>query len=280
MELSLPPFTPAVIWLLGINVGMFFVIELFAIAKMVGPLYYLSYFMLVPERVMHGHIYELVTYSFLHGGGMHLFGNMLGLWMFGSQLETDFGTSRFLSFYFWCVVGAALVTVGLSYTSILGVSPTMPTIGASGGVYGILIAFGIIHAEQEIMLIPFPFRIKAKYFVGILVVVTLALALSEGNGSAAGAVAYSAHLGGLLFGFIYMKAFSRRGFKFLLSERYYGIRNSYYRWKRRQAAKKFEVYMRQHKREDYFDQYGNYKDPKDPKDDKGNGQSSGGGWVN
>lgn len=275
MELSLPPFTPAVTWLLGINVGMFFVIELLSIAKMGGPLHYIAYAALVPSNVLHGHIYELVTYSFLHAGGMHLFGNMLGLWMFGSQIETDFGTRRFLSFYFWCVIGAALTTIAVSYTGVLGVSPDMPTIGASGGVYGILIAFGVVHAEQEIMMLPFPFRVKAKYFVGILVVITLALALSEGNGGSGASIAYAAHLGGLIFGFIYVKAFSRRGFKFLFSERYYGVRNSYYRWKRKRAAKKFEVYMRQHKREDYFDDYGNFKDPNSGKDDKGNGP-----WVN
>jgi len=83
-----------------------------------------------------------------------------------------------------------------------------------------------------------------------------------------------------LFGYLYLKFLPRRGLRFLASERYYGIRNSYYRWKRKKAAKKFEVYMRQHKREDYFDQYGNFKDPNGDKDDKGNGKSSGGGWVN
>lgn len=279
MELSLPPFTPAVTWLLGINVGVFFVIELLSLAKMGGPLHLLAYAALVPFNVLHGHVYELVTYSFLHAGGMHLFGNMLGLWMFGSQIEGDFGTRRFLSFYFWCVVGGALTTVAVSYTGILGISPLLPTIGASAGVYGILIAFGVLHADQEIYMLPFPFKVKAKYLVGILVVVTLAFALSESNGTSGASIAYAAHLGGLIFGYIYIKAFARRGAKSLVSEQYYGIRNAYYRWKRNRAKKKFEVYMRQHKREDYFDQYGNFKDP-NSKDDKGNGQSSGGGWVN
>ena len=148
-----------------------------------------------------------------------------------------------------------------------------PTIGASGGIFGIYAAFGMIHGEQEIMLFPLPFRIKAKYFVWILVAVTFALALAQAAGSRGAAIAYSAHLGGLLFGYIYLKFLPRRGLRYLFSERYYGTRNAYYKWKRRRAAKKFEVYMRQHKREDYFDEYGNFKDPKPPKDDKGNRQS-------
>ena len=102
------------------------------------------------------------------------------------------------------------------------------TVGASGGVFAILIAFGMLFGDNEIMMIPFPFLIKAKYFVGVLIVVTLAFAMAGG-----GNVAYVAHLGGLLFGWLYV----RRGPKAALvnvglSERYYGVRNSYYRWKR------------------------------------------------
>jgi hypothetical protein len=114
---------------------------------------------------------------------------------------------------------------------------------------------------------------KAKYFVGILIVVTLAFAMSGG-----GQVAYVAHLGGLLFGWLY----TRRGPKPALvnvgfAERYYGMRNSYYRWKRRRAAKKFEVYMSKHDRQVHFDEHGNYIPPDD--DPKGNGGGKS-GWVN
>ena len=109
---------------------------------------------------------------------------------------------------------------------------------------------------------------------GILIVVTLAFAMSGG-----GNVAYVAHLGGLLFGWLYV----RRGPKPALvnvgfSERYYGMRNSYYRWKRRRAAKKFEVYMRQHDRQVHFDEHGNYIPPEDEAK-KGNGGGKS-GWVN
>jgi membrane associated rhomboid family serine protease len=224
--------------------------------------------------VVHGYLWQLITYSFLHAGLMHWLGNMIGLWMFGAAIESAWGSRRFVELYFIGVFGAALTTVGLSYAHIVG-NPEQATIGASGGVFAILIAFGILFGDQEIMLIPFPFMIKAKYFIGILIVVTLALAMGGG-----GNVAYVAHLGGLFFGWLYVRRGPRKamvntgGF----SERYYGWKNSYYRWKRRRAARKFEVYMRQHDKEIHFDEHGNYIPPDD---DAGKGNGGGkSGWVN
>jgi membrane associated rhomboid family serine protease len=275
MTLSLPPFTKAVTWLLGINTGIFllrYVLEMFGLPAKGFAIVYLS---LIPAQVVaHGWVWQLITYSFVHFELGHWFGNMLGLWMFGSAIEGAWGRRRFLELYFFGVVGAALTTIAFSYGHILGGSPGTPTVGASGGVFAILIAFGVLFAESEIMMIPFPFLIKAKYFIGILIVITLALAMAGG-----GNVAYVAHLGGLLFGYLYV----RRGPKPAvanvgLAERYYGLKNSYYRWKRRRAAKKFEVYMRQHDQEVHFDEHGNYIPPEDnPRKGNGGGKS---GWVN
>jgi membrane associated rhomboid family serine protease len=274
MTLSLPPFTKAVTWLLGINTGIFLLVELLSLFRLGIVVAYIGYyFELTPVNVMHGWIWQLVTYSLLHLGVLHLVGNMIGLWMFGSAIESAWGTRRFLELYWVGVVGAAITTVALSYTHLLG-DPNSHTIGASGGVFAILIAFGVLFGDNEIMLIPFPFLIKAKYFIGILIVVTLAFAMSGG-----GNVAYVAHLGGLLFGWLYV----RRGPKPALvnvgfAERYYGMRNSYYRWKRRRAAKKFEVYMSKHDRQVHFDEHGNYIPPDDdPRKGNGGGKS---GWVN
>jgi hypothetical protein len=113
---------------------------------------------------------------------------------------------------------------------------------------------------------------KAKYMVGILILIALAGALGDSGGTA-----NIAHLGGLLFAFLYLKFMPRRGFAFVFSEGFYGIRNSYHRWKRDQAKKKFQVYMRKHNNDphEYFDQYGNFRPPED--DDKKDGK---GGWVN
>ena len=275
MTLSLPPFTKAVIWLIGINTGIYLLTLIAGVAHIDAQDFLTHYFALMPFRVVQrGWIWQIFTYGFLHYEFWHWFGNMLGLWMFGAAIENAWGSQRFVELFSIGVLGAAVTTVGLSYAHILG-DPLIPTVGASGGVFAVLIAFGILFGDNEIMLFPFPFLIKAKYFVGILIVVTLVFALSGG-----GKVAYVAHLGGLFFGWLYV----RRGMKPPLldvgvSERYYGMKNSYYRWKRRRAARKFEVYMRKHDRDVHFDEHGNYIPPEDNQR-KGNGGSGKSGWVN
>jgi membrane associated rhomboid family serine protease len=275
MTLSLPPFTKAVTWLLGINTAVFLLMELLGVLGMGGLYRFILYsFWLVPEDVVrHGELWQIVTYSFLHQGFWHWFGNMLGLWMFGASIEGAWGSRRLVELYAVGVIGAAVTSIGFSYAHVLA-RPDVPTIGASGGVFAILIAFGVMFAESEIMMIPFPFMIKAKYFVGILIVITLAFAMAgEGN------VAYIAHLGGLFFGWLYVRRGPRGAVVNVgLAERYYGWKNSYYRWKRRRAARKFEVYMRQHDKEVHFDEHGNYIPPDDDQRKGNDGGKS--GWVN
>ena len=271
MTLSLPPFTKAVTWLVGINTGIYLLLLLLTRRVEVAR-WVLVNLALQPEAVVHGKLWQLVTYGFLHFEFWHWFGNMLGLWMFGAAIESAWGTRRFVELFSIGVVGAGITTIAAAYAHLLG-SVLTPTLGASGGVFAILIAFGMLFGENEIMLVPFPFLIKAKYFVAILIVVTLAFAMSGQGG-----VAYVAHLGGLFFGWLYV----RRGPKPALvnvgfSERYYGLRNAYYRWKRRRAARKFEVYMRQHDRDVHFDEHGNYIPPDDERKGNGGGKS---GWVN
>jgi membrane associated rhomboid family serine protease len=224
---------------------------------------------LVPYAVLHGypgmpipHIWQLVTYSFLHGGVMHILFNMLSLWLFGATLEEGWGYRKFLEFYFFCVAGAGLLTMAASYAGLLGLRPEIPTIGASGGIYGLIVAFGIIYAEMRVFVMGV-FPIKAKWFA----VIWVAIAVLMGD---------VAHLGGAAFGFIYVKFMPRGGFSYLFSEKYYGVRNSFHRYKRKQAAKKFEVYMGKVDRKQYFDEHGNYREP----EDKQNGDGGGGKWVN
>jgi membrane associated rhomboid family serine protease len=229
---------------------------------------------LKPSAVLHGWVWQVVTYTFIHSGFFHLLFNMLTLWMFGATLEQDWGSKRFREFYFFCGIGAALVTIAVSYTRVLGLSPDQWTVGASGAIYGILMAFGILHGDQEMFLFPLPVRIKAKYVVGILAFIALAGAIAPD----AGGIANFAHLGGLFFGWIYVKFVPRRGMGFSFSERYYGLRNRYYRWKRARAARKFQVYMRKHQddpKRQFFDEHGNYRGP--DSDSSGNDRSP---WVN
>jgi len=197
---------------------------------------------------------------------------MLTLWFIGAYLEQDWGPRRFIECYTFCVVGAALVTIAIAYTHVLGTDPRQGTVGASGGIFGLLMAFGVLYANQEMFMLPLPFSIKAKYVVGIWIVIAV-VAIFDPKQSG---VANFAHLGGLLFGYIFVKVLPRRGLSYAASERYFGLRNSYYRWKRRRAAKKFEVYMRDHNRTVNFDQHGNYIPPDDDKTN-GGGKS---GWVN
>jgi membrane associated rhomboid family serine protease len=143
-----------VTWLLGINTGIFLLMELFGLAHLPIVGYVIDYGALTPVQVIHhGWIWQLVTYSVLHAGFMHWFGNMLGLWMFGSAIESAWGTRRLVELFLVGVVGAAVTTVALSYAHILG-DPNKPTLGASGGVFAILIAFGMLFGDNEIMMIP------------------------------------------------------------------------------------------------------------------------------
>jgi membrane associated rhomboid family serine protease len=259
--------------LILIYAAIYLVMAILEIASPYGNEWVRIYLGLIPRLVVHGFLWQLITYSFLHFGLLHLIFNALALWMFGSQLESDWGSNRFLEFYFFCTVAAALTTVAVGYMHIPGVSPVTTTIGASGGIYGLLVAFGVLYGENEIMMFPLPFLIKAKYFIWGIVFLTLVGAIQETGG-----VANFAHLGGLLFGYLYLKFLPRRGIMYSASENYFSLRNSYYRWKRRRAAKKFEVYMSKHDRKVEFDEHGNYIPP-DEAPRKSNGGSKS-GWVN
>ncbi len=136
--------------------------------------------------------WQLVTYGFLHGGFGHLFFNMFALYMFGLPIERAWGTRRFLIFYFLCLIGAGLTQ--LVFTAVTG--QVYPTIGASGAVFGLLLAFGMMYPNSTIMLLIPPIPMKAKYFVVIYGILTLFFGVT---GTLAG-IAHFAHLGGMLFG--------------------------------------------------------------------------------
>ncbi|HYL13019.1 MAG TPA: rhomboid family intramembrane serine protease [Terriglobales bacterium] len=273
LSLSLPPFAGWVRRIVIACAAIYFLEVVLRTAWRPGYEYLILFGGLVPALVVHwGMVWQLVTYSFLHAGVWHLLINMLMLWMFGSQEEEDWGSKKFLEFYLFCVVGAALTTIAVAYLPHLGGDPATKTIGASGGIYGLLIAFGMLYGDREIFMFPLPFMIKAKYMVAIMIFLVIIATFEPGQGG----VANFAHLGGLLFGFLYIKFLWRRGLPFSVAERYYGLRNNYYRWKRRRAAKKFQVYMRKHgETPGTFDEYGNYRPPEDKKN--GEGKS---GWVN
>ena len=163
-------------------------------------------------------IYQLVTYMFLHGGFEHLFFNMFAVWMFGRILEHVWGPKRFLFYYFVCGVGAGLCQELMQYIDyVVELAPYarvdmgggfivsmgeylnyMNTVGASGSVYGILLAFGMLFPNEQMFIFPLPVPIKAKYFVVGYAVIELVLGLTNQGGN----IAHFAHLGGMLFGFL------------------------------------------------------------------------------
>lgn len=138
------------------------------------------------------HVWQLVSYMFLHGGWSHIFFNMFALWMFGRQLEYDLGPRRFLTFYMITGIGAGIVNLIVMYLMGDGVAVT---VGASGAVYGILLAFGLMHPNERILLLIPPIPLKAKYFVIIFGVLELFQGFAVDDN-----VAHFAHLGGMLFG--------------------------------------------------------------------------------
>jgi membrane associated rhomboid family serine protease len=275
--LSLPPFTRAIKTLIALNAGIFLLMVLMgALRHPEVNGWLIAYLGLSARAAVHGFVYQLVTYGFLHGGFFHMFFNMLMLWMFGSMLETTWGSRRFWEFYLFGIIGAGLGTVLLAYTlgSFVHLDPTTPTIGASGGIYAILMACAMLFGDQEVYMFPFPIAIRMKYLVGVLAFIALISALGD-----TGNTANVAHLSGLFFGYIYVKFAPRRGLTFAFSEAGYGFRNRLHRWKLNRSKKKFQVYMKKHDQDpkEYFDEYGNFRPPDER--DKKNGGSKG-GWVN
>ena len=145
--------------------------------------------------------WQLLSYGFLHGGVMHLAFNMLALVMFGAQLEHTWGVRRFLTFYLVCVVGAGLCQLLVGSMAVSQGQSPYPTIGASGGVFGLLLAYGMLFPNQRVMLLFPPIPMKARTLVILYGVFELSLGVT---GLQPG-VAHFAHLGGMLFGWLLIR---------------------------------------------------------------------------
>ena len=305
MTLSLPPFTRAVKWLLAINLSVFLLLRLFALS---APTAYITasvfrFCALQAETFVHGYVWQLLTYAFIHFDTLNVIGVLLGIWFLGSILESAWGTKRFLKFYLFSAFAGGIGTLLLVYALALTYPGQaqrflqFPVIGANGAILGMLAAIGVLWADMEFMMIPFPFMAKAKYLVWIAIVVDLVYSFREPGG-----ILNLGEFGGLVFGLVYVKATDRspsrvrrgpgvyvgRG----LSDRAYEApaprkpffllrwRDAYYRWKRRRAARKFEVYMRKHDRKVYFDEHGNYIDPESAEARRHGEDDSQKPWVN
>lgn len=150
------------------------------------------------------HVYQFITYMFLHANFEHIFFNMFALWMFGRTLEYELGQKRFLTYYMVCGIGAALI----QYLTALAFGEfPLVLVGASGAVMGLLLAFGVLHPNAVIMLLIPPIPMKAKWFVVIYGVVIELFLGWRGVGN----VAHFAHVGGMLWGFLLLQWWKQRG---------------------------------------------------------------------
>ena len=185
----------------------------------------------VPQAVFtRGAVWQLVSYLFLHGDVMHLVFNMLSLWMFGTDLERQWGTRFFTKYYFVTGIGAGILTLVWSISPLPFAESLYYSvmIGASGAIYGVLLAYGLYFPHRTIFLLIFP--VQARYFVLIAGALTFLYSMGAGGGG----VAHTAHLGGLLVGYIYLKGLRWRP----LDE----IKYRWLRWKMNRARGKFNVY--------------------------------------
>jgi membrane associated rhomboid family serine protease len=217
------PLSSALKAIIGANVAIFLAQAVFdpALIGLLG---------LQPRLVVHGWVWQLATYMFLHGGLFHILFNMLALWMFGTELEHVWGTRYFVKFYFVTGIGAGILTVVLSWLPFEFTRPLYVSniIGASGAIYGILLAYALYFPERQIILVVFP--VPAKYAVMIIGAIAFYSSFSDsGRG-----VANATHLGGLLVGYVFLKGARVHP----LAE----LKYRYLKWKINRVRKKFDVY--------------------------------------
>lgn len=195
-----PQTPPAVVNLLIINALAFMGMELVPGAREFA----LEYLALFPVQSPLFRPWQVVTHMFLHANMLHIFSNMFALWMFGRSLEANWGTRRFLVYYFVCGLGAAALQLAVN-----AFDPSMifvPTLGASGAVFGVLLAFGMMFPDVRLMLLFPPIPLKAKWFVilyGLFELVAGVTGRMDG-------IAHFAHLGGMIFGFFLLRYWKHR----------------------------------------------------------------------
>jgi membrane associated rhomboid family serine protease len=219
------PLTPAIKILIGVNAALFLAQHVIdGLTEALG---------LIPQQVLPNlHVWQLATYMFLHAPGniFHILFNMLALWMFGTELERMWGTRYFLKFYFVTGIGAAVLTVLFSLLPLAAAADLRASnvIGASGAIYGLLLAYALYFPERPILLLLL-FPIPAKYFVMIIGFIAFYSSLGAMSG-----VASATHLGGLIVGYLFLKGARIHP----LAE----FKYRYLKWRINRTRRKFDVY--------------------------------------
>lgn len=259
ISMTFPPFAGVVRKLVLANVAVFFAVLLLGWVSRGASEVLLGHLVLEPAALIRGEGWQVVTYSFINTGILDVLFGMLTLWFTGSLLENVYGGQWLAELYFTSVIGGALLASAISFTHVFGLNPKVAATGSWAGIFGLLMAIALRFGDQEFLLW-FVLRIKAKYMVAIYILIAVAILLKGGNGFGA-----LLQIAGAFFGFLYVQFAPRRGLALGATERYFGMRNGYFRWKRRRAARKFEVYMGKQGRTVRFDKDGRYIDPDDLK---------------
>ena len=207
-----------------------------------------------PNSFLHGSLWQPITYSLVHTALLGTLFELLSLWFLAGFLEGNHTANWVISLYAVSVLGSALAALAL-YAIAGTLAPSLlltasPLAGCFGGIFGLLAAIGLLYGDTQFLLFPLPIGIKARYLVIIYALISVAMLFSQQRLYA------FAQLGGALAGLLYVRMAPRRGASFMVSESWYGLRNRYYRWKRRRASRKFEVYMRKQGRTIKFDGQG------------------------
>ncbi len=273
ITMTFPPFAGATRKLVLANVAVFFTILVMHWIAPGAIELLLERLVLEPVRFATGMLWQPFTYAFIQNGIMDVLFGMLTLWFCGSLLEGAYGPRWIYELFFTATIGGAILASAISFTHVFALDPHAFASGAWAGIFGLLVAIGMRFGDQEFLLF-FLIRLKAKYMVTIYILIAVAVLLKGGNAFAA-----LLQLSGALCGYLYVQFAPARGLAFGATERYFSLRNEYYRSKRRRAARKFEVYMRGQNREVHFDKDGRYVDP-DKLDDPRTRNPNDKSWMN
>ncbi|MGA3161814.1 MAG: rhomboid family intramembrane serine protease [Terracidiphilus sp.] len=244
------------------NLGAYFALALAGLANLRLTVPLDQRFGFIPSAFLHGALWQPFTYSLVHPTLMGALFELLSLWFLAGFLESTHSASWVTGLYVAAVLGTAAAATAISACShALGYAPgAIALYGCFGGIFGLLVAIGALYGDVQFLLF-FVIGIKARYLAIIYALVAIAMLFDQQR------IYAFAQLGGALAGLLYIRLAPRRGFSLSLSERWYALRNRYYRWKRRRAARKFEVYMRAQGRTIHVDGYGRPIDD-DPDDKK------------
>jgi membrane associated rhomboid family serine protease len=270
-DLGLPPFRGAVRQIILASVAIYVVILLLmAFAQGTGQAL-VNVGTLDPAHIRQGWLWQFVTYAFMYVDPWQFVLSLVGIYFLGTAVEERVGFTAFYGLFFTSVVLSGIAGFLLSLTGVIAQGPAW---GSGAAANAVLMVFYLFNRGAPIMLFPIPIQIPVKWIVLFFAALETAYLLLYHF-----ALFYFILLLGLGAGYVWYLVFSSRRTSLRLTERLYSMRNEYYRWKRRRAARKFEVYMRKHNRTVEFDEHGNYIPPEDTGADKKNGGSKS-GWVN